>query len=428
MSQAIGRLSGKGDAYHILLGKTKMVTDQWGIIGTAPRQRDAVMAIDLDTILTILLLGVQGSGKSYTLQLLMEMGLIPLPGVNKLVQPLASIYFYWQDEQNLKPEAVAMGRPNPVAEQVAALRSQWGASPKGVEDVIVLVPRLLVETRRREMPGVKVMPLEFSFRELSFPDIQTLMGAVSDQESDYIQAINLILESYTDKPEQLNLETLRAEIAKQPLDEQDIRRANLRIKFLSRFIAEDPAWRLGSVVAPGRLVVVDLRSPNLTEAAAFRLIIALLHLLGQVRMPNGKNIPKQVIFDEFHQYCGDAALVKQLIKNVRLMRHYSTSCIFASQDPILVPLPIIEFASIIFANRIISPRHKAHLATANDAFSRISITDLDELRTGLAWVWARDMSDAELSKAPQLVRLRTSASEPGGATKTASSAAQEPPK
>ena len=84
----------------VFLGTTEP-TAQFGIIG---RTAGRTIALDLDETHTISLFGVQGGGKSYTLGSIIEMATLPIPGVNRLANPLATILFHYSQSQTYAPE------------------------------------------------------------------------------------------------------------------------------------------------------------------------------------------------------------------------------------------------------------------------------------------------------------------------------------
>ncbi len=56
---------------------------------------------------------------------------------------------------------------------------------------------------------------------------------------------------------------------------------------------------------------------------------------------------KLVVFDEAHKYIDSPDLVAGLVEVVREMRHKGTSVMIASQDPLSVPIAVIELSTQI---------------------------------------------------------------------------------
>ena len=401
---------------HIMTGTVTASrhVKQWAKIGTAPELDHKVVGIDLDRPNTYLLFGVQGSGKSYTLQLLIESALVSVPAINALPTPPCVVVFHYSPDRAYGPEALHMVKKNSDVEQVAKLEALWLSLPANVTDVVHLCQERKAPLRRKEgHEGVQVLPILAGIKELTFEDWLVLLGAVGE-ESEYLQTIYLILERCVDAGD-ITISAVRTGVEASRLSAADKDRASLRLDFLSQFVRDE--GNLTSLVKPGRLIVVDLR--DITKESAFRLIVVLMRLFGQAKLPNGGICPKILALDEFHVYAQDDALVSELDRTVRMMRHSSTSIIFASQDPCLVKPTIIELASIIGINRIISPRHTAWLGQFNEAMRELKTSDLKRLQPGQGYWWSRDCSDPSLSEAPFLVHFRPAFTKPTGSTKMA---------
>lgn len=399
---------------HVLTGGPGPVHEarQYAKIGTAPVLNHRVVGIDLSRPNTILLFGVQGSGKSYTRQLIMESCAVPIPGINQLPSPPCVIDFHYTPDLALPPEALALAQPNHHPDQVAALRELWRAEPACLHDIIHLVPRRLVAARQAEgAPGIRVEPIALGIEELSFQDWQVISGAVG-AESLYLAVMNLILERRM-AAGTLTLEGVRADLEGSRLHPEDKDRASLRLDFLARFLAEGAA--LAGLVRPGRLIVVDLRDPTIVPTAAFRLIVVLMRLFGLARLPGGGLCPRLLTLDEFHLYAQDDFLVAELDRAVRMMRHQAVTTIFACQDPCQIKPEILELSTLWGIGQTTSPRHTAHLARYNDALRELTTAQLKVLRPGEAYWWPRQCSDRALTAAPFLVHFRPTATLPGGA-------------
>jgi hypothetical protein len=402
---------------HILTGSAAPVraARQYAKIGTAPGLNHRVVGIDLAAPNTILLFGVQGSGKSYTKQLIMESCAVPIPGINALPAPPCVIDFHYTPDLGMRPEALALGLPNDHPDQTQTLRSLWRAEPTSLTDIIQLVPRRLVAERRAEgVPGVAVEAIAMGIGELSFQDWQVISGAVG-VESMYLSVMNLILERRM-REGTLSLAGIRGDIERSRLHPEDKDRASLRLDFLERFVADHAC--LTSLVRPGRLIIVDLRDPTIVPAAAFRLIVVLMRLFGLARLPGGGICPRLLTLDEFHVYAQDDFLVAELDRAVRMMRHQAVTTIFACQDPCQIKPEILELSTLWGMCQTTSPRHTAHLARYNDAMREVTTAQLKILRPGQGYWWARQCSESALTAAPFLVHFRPSATRPGGVTHT----------
>ena len=134
--------------YDVMLG-VQGSTPQYGIFGEIAGRK---IALDLNQTHTISLFGVQGSGKSYTLGSIVEMACLPIPNINVLPSPLATVIFHYSPTQDYKPEFTSMIAPNSDTNQLAQLRERYGAAPQALQDMVLLVPAAKVAERQSEYP------------------------------------------------------------------------------------------------------------------------------------------------------------------------------------------------------------------------------------------------------------------------------------
>jgi hypothetical protein len=404
---------------HILAGTSKPLKDskQWAKIGVAPMHNFRVVAQDMDYPNVYMLLGVQGSGKSTTKQILMESALVDIPNITKVDSKPCVIDLHYTPNRRFGPESIQMTIGNPHADQVDKLKGMWRSDVAAAKDVVLLCPSRQVERRKAEAPpNVTVMPCKIGIKELSFDDWQIFMG-VSGQESAYLQVLNIILERHLDEGT-LTFEAVRSDLEQSRLSQTDKDLALIRLAFMERFV--DNESTIGSVVKPGRMVIVDLRDPTIIKTSAFRLIIVLLRLFSEASLANGKSCPKLITLDEFHVYAQDEVLVAELDRYVRMMRHDCTSIILASQDPMMVKPALLELASVFAIHKLSSSRQLTYLSQFNDALADLKVSDTKSLEPGQAYWWTRHNSDSVLATKPYLIYLRPPATKPGGSTKTVS--------
>ena len=395
-------------SHDVLLGVTGD-SPQFGILG---KVMGRTVALDLNQTHTISLFGVQGGGKSYTLGSIIEMASLPLPGINLLPQPLATVVFHYSQTQDYKPEFTSMIRPNNDPQAVAALAADYEARPAALKDIVLLAPSAKLEARRAEYPGIEVLPLKFASAELQASHWRFLMGAVGNQAT-YIRRLNQVMRSLRDN---LTLAGLRDAIANAGLPDNLTELANLRLDLAAEYI--DASTCLSSLIRPGRLLIVDLRDEFIEKDEALGLFVVLLQLFGDATF-NGKFFNKLVVFDEAHKYISNPDLVEGLVSVVREMRHKGTSILVASQDPPSVPVALIELSSQIILHRFNSPAWLKHIQKANAALLNLTPEQLTRLNPGEAFVWSSKATDALFFREAVKLKLRPRATLHGGATKTA---------
>ena len=394
--------------YDIMLGATGP-TPQYGLLGEVSGRK---VALDLNQTHTISLFGVQGGGKSYTLGSVAEMASLAIPGINCLPEPLATVIFHYSPTMDYKPEFTSMVVPNSVEEQIQALRETYGAEPKALTDVLLLVPADKIEERQEEYPGVQVLPLQFAASELKASHWKFLMGAVGNQAT-YIRQIMRIMKSMRDN---ISLEGLRAGVEASSVPDHLKELARLRLGFASEYIND--ATSLSEVVRPGRLIIVDLRDEFIEKDEALGLFVVLLQLFADARI-DGRSFNKLVVFDEAHKYIESPDLVAGLIEVVREMRHKGVSIMVASQDPPSVPVSLIELSSQIIMHKFNSPAWLKHIQKANAALGNLTPERMALLKAGEAYIWSSRATDDSFSKGAVKVRCRPRVTQHGGATRVA---------
>ena len=151
-----------------------------------------------------------------------------------------------------------------------------------------------VDERRREYPGITVLPIAFAASELKASHWKFLMGAVGSQ-SMYIRQLALIMKKLRGD---LTLDVLREGIEQSTLSDYLKDLALLRLKFAEEYI--DDTCRLTDVLRPGRLVIVDLRDELMRKAKRSDSSVVLLQMFAETTW-QGHRFNKLVVFDEAQQ-------------------------------------------------------------------------------------------------------------------------------
>ncbi len=394
--------------YDIMLG-VQSPTPQYGILGETSGHK---VALDLNQTHTISLFGVQGAGKSYTLGSIVEMACMPISNINILPNPLATVIFHYSQTQDYKPEFTSMVSPNSESAQVALLRERFGAEPAALKDVIILVPSTKLEERKAEYPNIEVLPLTFAASELKATHWRFLMGAVGSQ-SLYLRQINQIMRRLRD---QITLQEILQGVENSSLSDHLKDLARTRLEFAAEYI--DDSRRLTDTILPGRLIIVDLRDDFIEKDEALGLFVVLLQILSEATN-NGQQFNKLVVFDEAHKYIESLDLVARLIEVIREMRHKGISIMVASQDPLSVPISLIELSSHIIMHRFNSPAWLKHIQKANVALNSLTSKNMSHLGTGEAYIWSGNSTNQGFTKEAIKIRFRPRVTQHGGSTKTA---------
>jgi DNA phosphorothioation-dependent restriction protein DptH len=394
--------------YDTILG-IESETPQYGILGETYGRK---IALDLNQTHTISLFGVQGAGKSYTLGSIVEMACMPIPNINKLPSPLATVIFHYSPTQDYKPEFTSMVAANSDSKQIASLRERFGAEPAALKDVVILAPMSKVAERKAEYPDIEIVPLTFAASELKAAHWRFLMGAVGSQ-SMYLRQVNQIMRKLRD---QITLEEILQGIENSSLSDHLKDLARTRLEFAGEYINDSS--RLTNVIHPGRLIIVDLRDEYLEKDEALGLFVVLLQIFSEATY-QGEQFNKLVVFDEAHKYIENPDLVAGLIEVVREMRHKGTSIMVASQDPPSVPISLIELSSQIIMHRFNSPAWLKHIQKANVALNNLTPENMSHLNAGEAYIWSSKATDDGFTRGAMKIRCRPRATQHGGSTKTA---------
>jgi hypothetical protein len=392
----------------ILLGANE-VTSQYGVIG---KFADARVAVDLTGCNTISLFGVQGFGKSYTLGVVAEMATQPVAGINSLPAPLATVIFHYHKSDAYAPEFASASAPNRKPREVEALLRDYGARPEGLKDMVLLTPEAKIGERKKQFPGLEVLPIQFNSGELGAESWKFLLGAYGN-DSLYVRQLVAIMRRHR---QGLTLERFEQEIKDAELSTGTRRLAEDRINLARPYINDSAS--LGGILRPGRTVIVDLRDEWIEKEEALGLFVVMMRIFASSKH-QGREFNKLVVFDEAHKYITESDLIGQVVETIREMRHQATSVLIASQDPLSVPRAVVELTSIMVLHRMTSPQWLKHLKSAITSLEGISEANLSSLQPGEALIWAQRSTDKRFSQRPQKVTIRPRFSQHGGGTKTA---------
>lgn len=392
----------------ILLGDTA-ASPQFGLLGKVAGR---MVGLDLNHPQTISLFGVQGGGKSYTLGTIVEMATMSIPCVNSLASPLASVIFHYSPTQDYAPEFTSMGHANSDPQALQILQDEYRGIPQPLSDILLLTSADKFEQRAQEFPHLTVRPLKFASVELGASHWRFLMGAVGNQAA-YFRQLNRLMRQLRGN---LSLGSLRQGIDDSTLPDHIKDLANMRLDLAASYI--DDNHRLGNLLRPGRMVIVDLRDEFIEKDEALGLFVVLLQLFADAKYEN-KPFNKLVVFDEAHKYIGSPDLVDGLVEVVREMRHKGTTILVASQDPPSVPVSLIELSTQIIMHKFNSPQWLKHIQKANSALTTLTPEHMANLSPGEAYVWSSKATDAGFSRGAHKIMCRPRVTQHGGETRTA---------
>ena len=396
-------------AYDIMIGKSSG-SEQYGILGESINGHRKI-AIDLSETNTISLFGVQGGGKSYTIGTVTEMTLKQFSNVNLLPGPMASVIFHYSESQDYAPEFTSMIHANDEAGQLKKLKEVYGAEPGNIEDVIMLCPIDKVEERQEEYPSIEIHPIAFHSTDLNVQDWMFLLKAVGN-ESTYINQLRAIMRA---NRKNLNIEGLKQSVDASPLLSTSQKAlAQQRLSFAEEYI--DDSRKLGTLLKPGRLIIVDLRDEFIDKDDALGLFVIMLNIFSGVKQYEGVNFNKFIVFDEAHKYMDNKDLTGTIVTAIREMRHKGVSMMIASQDPMSLPTEIIELSSIMLMHKFNSPQWVKHVQKSITQLQTLSSADMASLVPGEAYLWATKSTDKGVTTRPMKISTRPRVTKHGGDT------------
>lgn len=325
--------------------------------------------------------GVQGSGKSHTVSLLLESMFIPnMRSTGTLQKPLSGLVLHFG-------EGGPSSRPSEAA---------WISSSHipGVQtpSVKVYVSRSSLNTMRAVYAplgeGVIVEPLFFSQDELDAQAFLSMMAVGSSESAPlYIQGILSILrdlgENFT-YPEFMR----QLDVKKESFNNMQLAGLEQRMALLTSFM--NPDMQPQTRFAESQLTIIDLSDPFIDPASACGLFEIITRLFVRADVGTGKVL----VVDEAHKYLsptkGSSGLTKSLLTLTREQRHLAMRVIISTQEPTVVPPVLLDLCTVAILHRFSSPSWWEHLAkhvsadiSAEDAFDRVV-----KLQTGEAIVLA----------------------------------------
>ncbi|RUS22770.1 hypothetical protein BC937DRAFT_87040 [Endogone sp. FLAS-F59071] len=277
----------------------------YGLLGTilsGPGVLYERLYLNTNTPLSGLICGVQGSGKSHTLNCMLENYL--LPGLGKLPAPPTVLVLHFDSAgggEGTQPcESAYLGNPiyigRPAVTKITVL-----VSPSNYKTMKAVYSHI---------PNCTVRPLFFSQGDLNVKRMMSLM-AVDETEAKplYMQVLQKLLRDMGDS---FDYEVFRKRLDEQQFSPQQKSPLDMRLDLLDSFLVEQVARHLPSseipsfagglgslkqIFGPGEVVIADLSDPFIDRAAACSIFDIIVGLLCEVTKTSGK----VVVLDEAHK-------------------------------------------------------------------------------------------------------------------------------
>ncbi|THH01846.1 hypothetical protein EW026_g892 [Hermanssonia centrifuga] len=297
---------------------------------SAESKQDSRIYVNTNAPFSAIVCGVQGSGKSHTVAVLLEnMFVCNTPQIGSLEKPLSGLVLH-----------VGEGGPDSQPSEAAWIGSAMIDSAV-VPPITVYVSPSSLNTMQsvyaKVGSHVTVKPLLFNESELDAKAFLSLMAIGSSEGAPlYMQTILSILrelgERYTYQEFMIRLER-----KKQDLLPSQLTGLKQRMELLESFL-EKPAYGKKQQAAPvrfaaGQLTIVDLSDPFIDSGSACGFFEILTRLFVRANVNTGKVL----VVDEAHKYLtanvlkGESGLTKELSSLVRQQRHQAMRVIISTQ-------------------------------------------------------------------------------------------------
>ena len=254
-------------------------------------------------------------------------------------------------------------------------------------------------------------PIGFDSKELNVTDWMFLLGATGN-DSTYIKELKQIMKACRNN---MTLQYIRAGVNNSTFLSTAQRNLALqRLQFAEEYIND--GTMLQQYLKPGRLIIVDLRDEFIEKDEALGLFVVMLNIFSSVKEVAGKAFNKFIVFDEAHKYMNNRDLVTSIVTAIREMRHKGVSVMIASQDPMSLPVEIIELSSIVIMHKFNSPAWVKHVQKAIIALQSLTPSEMSSLGIGEAYLWAVKSTDKLVTQRPIKVSIRPRVTKHGGDT------------
>jgi hypothetical protein len=312
----------------------------------------AVVELNTGAPFCVLMVGVQGSGKSHSVGCVIESCLLPCEPAVRLRRPHCALVLHYDKGESSVCEAVGLVCPRAGFPAPSAL-------PR--ERLLVLVSPSFYLQRRAFYRGlgVAVRPLLFSWAQLDASTLRMLMGLGAADGQLYVTGgVFELLKRYQRRGGMPELPAFERELKARLTLAGQAPALEQRMRLLKSMLLEAPenealrcecgATDLRAIVAPGTLIVADMTDPLLTPQDANAIFQVLVE---QFRAVPASRCARLLVADEAHKYMdgtkGADGLAGAIVDVARLMRHDGMRVMVSSQSPCTLAPELLELASVV---------------------------------------------------------------------------------
>ncbi|KZT72717.1 hypothetical protein DAEQUDRAFT_805007, partial [Daedalea quercina L-15889] len=341
--------------------------------------------LNTNTPFSTLVCGVQGSGKSHTVSVMLENMLIPAYScIGTIRKPLAGLVLHF-------------GEGGPYSQPCEAV---WVGLTAGKSTGNVKTPRIRVFVSKSSLAtmravyaplgkSVTVEPLLFSEEEL---DSQAFLSMMAIGQSDHVPLyIQIVLSILRDLGENYSYPAFKDKLIlrKAKFNPAQLAGVEQRTALLEAFLDKRPLGDQRAAparFAAGQLTIIDLSDPFIDPASACCFFEIITRLFVRARVDTGKVL----VVDEAHKYLSPdrvtSGLTKELLSLIRQQRHQAMRVIINTQEPTVVPPVLLDLCSVALLHRFSSPAWWEHVAkhVSADVDTKEAFDKVVNLQTGQA--------------------------------------------
>ena len=323
--------------------------------------------------------GSQGSGKSYTLSVMLENCVLPNKVGRKLQKPIPGLVFHYDsDSSGSRAEAAYL-------------------CSRGIKTRVLLSKSNLktLGSKYEALPGAKqnlqVQPLELHPKHLTVERMLKLMS-FTDQSGKvplYMVTLQGILRAMAEESNgaSFNYEEFKRRVDTQEFTKDQLGPLALRLDILESFMVKMKAEnskqarrelrdRMANAerlfdLEPGTLTIIDLSDPFVEAATACILFDICFGIAKAVTVQREESLV--VALDEAHKFMNQSAAAEtftdRMLTTIREQRHKGIRIIIATQEPTISP-KLLDLSSVTVVHFFKSPDWfdtiKKHLSGASD--------------------------------------------------------------
>jgi membrane-bound metal-dependent hydrolase YbcI (DUF457 family) len=385
---------------------------QWGLIGKAELNN---VAVDLNEPHIVFVCGKQGSGKGYTIGVLIEMLLSKtIPKISQVKKPATVIVFH-KPREDARSEFWSIIDPNKNFDETQYLEENYNVKPQRVitdTRLRIFIDPFVYENERdkfEEEYGTNAYPIAINPSRLTAEDWPYVLSIGRKSGSMYVKKIFQIIKK-TQYDEDFGLEKIRQNIELSDLNPNQKSFANMRLETLQDYLDQGDFLTNLEI---GGVNIFDLRKIMMEPDDIFSVMMLVISSLLNDTITEREQFV--FVINEAHDY-----LRKGLSKDftdyinylIRKKRHAGSWLMLDTHFPEDVDPKVIKGSDIkIF--------HKADVLSSNLLKQIVDGTSIPphHLETGQAIIRA-DKSNLGPDQV-LIVQVRPRLTHHGGATKTA---------